>query len=863
MSKKIINIFSATLAALLCMSSCALEEPINTPQNSDGVIEFVARPVGFNNQVVETKAAASGDIETKIYSCYLLVFDMTPNTGSGRLIYCSGNLSSNNATVSTGIQSQKLNIDKNKVKSVKACYLVNVPNNFVYNNDNTPAFSNSTALDNAVFAHFNYEDASSTGAIRVPVVSINSEAKQCIPAYGETVVDFANGAGGTIPIIVRRLFAKVVVNLTLDIPDDTETTFTLNRVSLSNLPTKVAITTPNLESSWAGENSTDFAPTASLNKNTTLTSGGATQHILTCYIPEYKVSPTVADSDIEEYDADNAQRYKPLRCPGKRPSYVTIEGSMGNNVYTYDIYLGEDNAKKFDLLRNTQYTNNITITGISSADVDHRVTYTSMPTMLVNGEAANCYIITEPGKYQLDTYEGASKTLSTARLLSGKPRQVWSEIGDITFHNQDKTDSRIIFEISADQFKAGNALIALVDDKGTTTTEDDDEILWSWHLWFCEGSAPGTFKYPAGTDGVQYDIMDRALGATHSIQLGGDAIKDELPTIFQAAWSAMSDALTNVFKSFLWEDALYYQYGRKDPFKTVNASSVSTNDNVTIEDSRKNPTIYYSKWTSEDNLWGGSTKSTYDPCPPGYQVPTESVWRGENPNKQGVTLNIANYDINIVQTTTSSAYTYYISDNLTQSVFYPYTYYINSNGTKASKTNKNESVIAEGFIPSNYEVKSTRITPYKFRNVYYQAPVEEWSGALWNSTENSLSYSYRKASVSSNGLSNFFKQMTITSIQYCPGKCTRSGSIFSGGYTYSYTYDDEKYGESAWKTLDQDKFNNNVFDGWSDKYQLVNAELQDFLEDNGLGGKSYGYDPTSEVRAKSEALPIRCVAYQP
>ena len=145
MSQKKIHIFFHALAALLCLSSCALEEPIDTPQNSDGYIEFVARPVGFNNQVVETKGPANG-LEQAVYSCYLLVFDNDPQSQNyGNLIQRS------EASLN---QPLKLNL---KSGNVKACFLVNVTKTFAENikgitrpegsTENPNCYLNSAVLD--------------------------------------------------------------------------------------------------------------------------------------------------------------------------------------------------------------------------------------------------------------------------------------------------------------------------------------------------------------------------------------------------------------------------------------------------------------------------------------------------------------------------------------------------------------------------------------------------------------------------------------------------------------------------------------------------------------------------------------------
>ena len=493
--------------------------------------------------------------------------------------------------------------------------------------------------------------------------------------------------------------------------------------------------------------------------------------------------------------------------------WLTTNGSLtanGDGTYTQYFKLGENTSTT------SPRAGAVVVFSPSGREVTRFVikqnakdAETIKPTSLVTDKSANCYIITSPGTYELPAYMGAHNSLTGQKKYTGKPYEVWND-GNNTINLLYKSfsDNKIVFEIP-NRIKAGNAVIAIRDE--------NDVIQWSWHLWFCE-SQPGTFKYPAGADGVRYDVMDRALGATHSLKIGSSSIEESLPSFLKTFWNAIKSALSSVFESFIWNDGLYYQYGRKDPFSTVAAADVSTSSDVTPEITTQNPRTFYSKWNPDSNLWGES-KSTYDPCPPGYKVPSSDVWRTENTEKDGVY--ILDITIKKVPTTTSSAYTYYISDDLSSSVFFPYTYHLNSDGSKAEKVTREEPILAEGF-ESRYEPKSTILTPYKFRNVYYKAPLSEWYGGLWNSSENSLSYSYREANVSSNGLSNFFKQMTITSIEYCKGKCTRSGNLISG-YKYTYTYEDSTQGESAWKSLDNSEFNN-LSISWGTQYQDVNAE---------------------------------------
>ena len=224
-------------------------------------------------------------------------------------------------------------------------------------------------------------------------------------------------------------------------------------------------------------------------------------------------------------------------------------------------------------------------------------------------EPANCYIVSAAGTYAFKTFKG-----NTANLVEGgnNAEVLWETFGTDTapavgdlIQSADYYNNYIIFK-TADQFKEGNAVIALKNKY--------DEVVWSWHIWFTDKPAEHVYANNAGI------MMDRNLGATSATP--GDV-----------------GAL-----------GLFYQWGRKDPF--VGSSSISswkkaasTNEwiikaeanGVSIDFTIQNPTtlVVFSGTTGRDwkdtangNLWN-INKSAYDPCPPGWRVPTggtNGVW---------------------------------------------------------------------------------------------------------------------------------------------------------------------------------------------------------------------------------------------
>ena len=241
----------------------------------------------------------------------------------------------------------------------------------------------------------------------------------------------------------------------------------------------------------------------------------------------------------------------------------------------------------------------------------------SSATDLSSSASANCYIISEAGLYKFKTVKGNSNTsvgnvASAAILWETFGTDTAPELFDLISGFCYK-DGYIAFQ-TADTFKEGNAVIAAKDA--------NDNILWSWHIWFTDQPQSHVYNNNAGT------MMDRNLGATSATP--GDV-----------------GAL-----------GLLYQWGRKDPF--LGSSSISyeikakstiiwpcavssDSSNGTIEYATAHPTTfitynssnsdwYYTGDSSTDNTrWttSSSDKSIYDPCPAGWRVPdggSNGIW---------------------------------------------------------------------------------------------------------------------------------------------------------------------------------------------------------------------------------------------
>lgn len=237
---------------------------------------------------------------------------------------------------------------------------------------------------------------------------------------------------------------------------------------------------------------------------------------------------------------------------------------------------------------------------------------------LSSGETANCYIVSASDQYKFKATVKGNSTTSVGN--PAKAEVLWESFGTSAKPNVGDLVEKVSLKDGYVRFKAtankGNAVIAVKDAGGT--------ILWSWHIWLTDKPADQVYNNNAGT------MMDRNLGATSATPGSVGAL------------------------------GLLYQWGRKDPFlggdgisssteaastlswPSAEAASDHLSSNNTLDYSIKNPTVFLKSESTpfnwyctnstyqKNDLWG-STKTIYDPCPPGYRIPnggdtSSGVW---------------------------------------------------------------------------------------------------------------------------------------------------------------------------------------------------------------------------------------------
>lgn len=326
------------------------------------------------------------------------------------------------------------------------------------------------------------------------------------------------------------------------------------------------------------------------------------------------------DTGSTKFDSRNISSLVPVTIP---KGWVVNSVDMYNSTITVTAPSSFDNE---EVESGTMTLNGYTPTGdintvsIYLAIVSDEVDYTN--------EHANCYIATEPDtRYIFDATRGGNGSIE---LNTERIELLWQTSSELIKY-LDMRDGKVVFYLEravttddeeTDDVTPGNALIGAYDA--------NDELIWSWHIWV-------TNNDPTATD----NTFDMAGYTVMNHNLGADTNSDG------------ESSGNTIFRSY----GLYYQWGRKTPIVGPNDWNFAANYDeriydfngldVSLEyvDSKVGGSLEWSNenpvsviignpdnnydWLSsghDDTLWSATTKSDYDPCPAGWQLPASDLY---------------------------------------------------------------------------------------------------------------------------------------------------------------------------------------------------------------------------------------------
>lgn len=207
-----------------------------------------------------------------------------------------------------------------------------------------------------------------------------------MPMYGDTILNLTRTDVNSFIIPMRALMARVDLKFSIDSEDTDESKqlpcLQMAEWTVCNRPLSVPFVEPSGNSASLGKDKDD-----KMVKNSSVIYNRNGELNLSFYMFENKRG-IVDDRSFHypsggDFTDDDKQKYKPLLSElltdaGKDATYVKLhcyysthnETGSGSSTYdvTYKLYLGKNHTNDFNIERNKQYKNNITIKGITATD---------------------------------------------------------------------------------------------------------------------------------------------------------------------------------------------------------------------------------------------------------------------------------------------------------------------------------------------------------------------------------------------------------------------------------------------------------------------------------------------------------------
>lgn len=371
---KVMKNISKLLIGLSCMLNWACEQDYDliTAWQDEYNMQIVGRVTAFNDYNVSTRALKN-KAESEIKSMSLFIFD-----DFGKCVdfqYVEGS-------------SPQFVIDRrdlNKVGDDKQ-----VGNASVYILANVPMVKAGTDITKIQEEKSYWLERDSTALVGrsmlVEGIDIPMNSFPMIGSIRGVNLEMDGERKNLLEIPLENLYAKIVFNIKINTTQSLNThiaSFQMSGWEVHDVPNYVSFghKRPTADSTYIDE--------VFLRRNYTGNNPVSGSNIMSFsfYMPEHLLQSDRTINYPDNIEEHEKQRYKPLRVKDSTAAtFVRIKGSFTDHQghdhsLTYDIYLGEDNWQNFEIKRNAQYNNNITIKGITNysdategtISVDHRV----------------------------------------------------------------------------------------------------------------------------------------------------------------------------------------------------------------------------------------------------------------------------------------------------------------------------------------------------------------------------------------------------------------------------------------------------------------------------------------------------------
>ena len=363
-------------------------------------------------------------------------------------------------------------------------------------------------------------------------------------------------------------------------------------------------------------------------------STAATNYNATVSAQTVSVSSGTASSILSgATEVGTSSDYYDLSTNGGTTSMTTANCYMVHAPGYYKLPLVYGNAIKNGTDNQTAYKPGTVSNGLANF-INHAGTAISAPWLTKSGTGVN---------------GGMGLAVNGAQLI-------WQDVNNLTTDYAIDGDY-LKFKVPAASIAEGNAVIAV--KVGST-------IVWSWHIWVTPETFSNLTTVATGSHNYQVTPVNLGWVGSGSITKTGYAGRSCTVKISQLGGQEQTFNVTQTenvtVTSVKGGNSPFYQWGRKDPFIPSNGSG-NTNKTVyigsgvdtggfkyegstsaTIGTNIQKPwihyynsstygpvsTTYYNMWDAKNSTTGNITTATkktiYDPCPPGFCVPTGNLW---------------------------------------------------------------------------------------------------------------------------------------------------------------------------------------------------------------------------------------------
>lgn len=356
-------IYIITALVLVILTSCSLNDDVIAP-NNEVIIKVEAMGLSVHNVTTRGSDAKTSD-EKEIKSLSIFVYD-----NSGKLVRW---IKQSSATEILSIEGK--DVDLNTITEGKIYAIANIPINFDENEIAT------------------FDD------IKEKQYQINKDYISLdIPETGIPMVGYLEGVnmttGNVYTVELKALMARIDLVLSIksehhdSINNDYYPQMKINSITINNIPTVVPFASLSDNATTSSDDVEFVSRVKEINSEIIKDNIGELRYSF--YVYENMQGSERTISSIPE--KANAQNYKPLIAVPKKDMHLVFNSDyydVSGNVYDvdYTLYLGANHTNDFNVKRNHQYINTITIKGINKTNQSFNETISFDARVEVNGSA--------------------------------------------------------------------------------------------------------------------------------------------------------------------------------------------------------------------------------------------------------------------------------------------------------------------------------------------------------------------------------------------------------------------------------------------------------------------------------------------